>query len=149
SCSARRLSASDSLVPICLEDSIKQRANESTQDHPLSPSHRDFTSASDSTPYDAARRGSRGSLRPLSTQEGRSMHASRVIHVSILALALAIAGHVSAAKAAEILSDRMLVTDSAGVPIFDNSIPETAAAGEPTLTYAGGPLPVTPPPIPL
>lgn len=77
------------------------------------------------------------------------MHASRVTHVSILALALAIAGHAGSAKAADVPSDRMLVTDTAGTPIFDNSIPETAAAGETTLTYAGGPTPVTPPPIPL
>src|SRR5262249_5104752 len=40
-----------------------------------------------------------------------------------------------------------------GVSIFDNSIPEGGAVGgtggETTLTYAGGPLPVSPPPIPL
>jgi PEP-CTERM motif-containing protein len=78
------------------------------------------------------------------------MYASRVFRVSIVSLAsLVIAGHAGAARAASTLSDRLLITDTAGgATIFDQSIPEDAAA-EPTLTFAGGPAPVSPPPIPI
>jgi hypothetical protein len=77
------------------------------------------------------------------------MYASRVFHVSILTLALVTAGHAGVANAASVPSDRLLVTDTTGTAIFDNSLPEGTAAGETTLTFAGGPLPVTPPPIPI
>jgi hypothetical protein len=78
------------------------------------------------------------------------MYASRVFRFSIVSLALVTAGHAGVARAASTLSDRLLITDTAGgAPIFDQSIPEGAAAGEPTLTFAGGPAPVSPPPIPI
>jgi hypothetical protein len=76
------------------------------------------------------------------------MYASRIFYVSILTLALVLAGHVRAAHAANVPSDRMVINDSTGTAIFDNSIPEDPA-GETTLTWAGGPTPVNPPPIPL
>ena len=74
------------------------------------------------------------------------MHASRALSVSILSLALALTGLIGTARAA---SDRMVITDSAGVAIFDNSIVEAPATGaETSLTFAGGPASV-PPPIPI
>jgi hypothetical protein len=75
------------------------------------------------------------------------MRVSRVLTVFALAVAFAFTQRVEIAAAA---SDQLLITDSAGVVMFDNSIPEGGAAGsvEPTLTFAGGPAPV-PPPIPL
>jgi hypothetical protein len=77
------------------------------------------------------------------------MRSSRVLSVSVLAFAILVAQGARLASAAAVDSDRLLITDTAGVVIFDNSIPEAAAGAlEPTLTFAGGPAPV-PPPIPL
>jgi len=78
------------------------------------------------------------------------MFASRVFRFSIVSLALVTAGHAGVARAASTLSDRPLITDTAGgAPIFDQSLPEGTPNGEPTLTFAGGPAPVSPPPIPI
>jgi hypothetical protein len=77
------------------------------------------------------------------------MHAFRASCVLLAALALAVAGRVDVARAASGPSDRLLISDPTGLPIFDNSLPETATAPETSLTFAGGPTPVSPPPIPI
>src|ERR1043165_6710447 len=65
---------------------------------------------------------------------------------ALSSLAILIAGNKALAQ--NTLSDRMLITDPTGLPIFDNVIFEGAAAPiEPPLTFAGPPFPV-PPPIP-
>lgn len=76
------------------------------------------------------------------------MYALRAISFSFVAIALALVVHANLAKAAT-LSDRLLISDSTGLPIFDNSIPEAPTAGETSLTFNGGPTPVSPPPIPI
>ena len=77
------------------------------------------------------------------------MYSSRILAISASTLVITVAGFGVAAHAApNPLSDRLLVTDPAGVTIYDNSMPETATAGETTLTFAGGPANV-PPPIPI
>jgi PEP-CTERM motif len=56
------------------------------------------------------------------------------------------AAHVGTANAA---SDRMVITGSGGVVLFDNSMPETGTAGtETSLTFTGGPSNTLPPPVP-
>jgi len=51
-------------------------------------------------------------------------------------------------NAARADSDRMVILNSSGAPIFDNSLPEfTATAPEPTLTFTGGSAPA-PAPVP-
>src|SRR5215471_13662858 len=87
-------------------------------------------------------------LPPQPRQEGSSMYAFRALSASLVASALALAVHTHVANAAT-LSDRMVITDPTGAPIFDQSIPEVPTAVETSLTFAGGPAPVSPPPIPI
>ncbi len=60
--------------------------------------------------------------------------------VAVAGVAFGLAASVDAAVA----SDRMLISNAAGVALFDNSILEVATAPESTLVFGGGPLPVPP-----
>lgn len=74
------------------------------------------------------------------------MHARKSFYSWIACFVFVFAAHVGTANAA---SDRMVITGSGGVVLFDNSMPETSTAGpETSLTFTGGPANVVPPPVP-